>query len=84
MSTHWQLKPTNGKRIRLKNRRVSGFHTAGGAHILLRWQSLSYDQRRRLTQEVMLTREAAEATLKILIDLLYPLRKAVTDEHAGT
>jgi hypothetical protein len=32
----------------------------------------------------MLTREAAEATLKILIDLLYPLRKAVTDEHAGT
>ena len=68
MSESWKQKPYKGHKIKLKNRRVEGYRTRDGKCIYLRWKNLHGNI--PIRTDVLLSNEAAEATLKILIRLV--------------
>ena len=68
MSESWKQTPHKGHKIKLKNRRVEGYRTRDGKRIRLIWKNLH--GKLPIRTDVLISNEAAEATLKILIWLV--------------
>jgi hypothetical protein len=82
MSAHTDIKTEfiNGYRVKLVNRRVFGGSLPDG-RVALKWVSLSKGKRREKT--ILLTPEAAAATMGVLMETLQDLRRRQLESEAA-